>query len=285
MVKKVCSVSFVSQYITHTAGKTLEVVEPKLQIGAGDFNTWYIDNNMGVHYGKTHAFVVGSKHMTSADESISIPINKHSIESVNTHKHLGITIDKNLTWEQQNDLVCQNFNRKPTLLKLSSKYVNQNCLKQHYNSYVLPVFDFGCVVWGNTTNANLTRLVQLQKRAARMRLNADFITPSEQLFKELNWLPFPKRVHTCLTLKYIKAFPDKLPNKYLSLFTYVSDHHERQARSTTFDLLHVPRSHSTNLTGHFQYKVQYYGIAYQRTVETAHLSIGLKRAEALFALQ
>ena len=37
---------------THTAGKKLEMVEPKLQISAGDFNTWCIENNMGVHYGK-----------------------------------------------------------------------------------------------------------------------------------------------------------------------------------------------------------------------------------------
>ena len=84
--------------VTHTVGKTLEVVEPKLQITAGDFNTWCIDNNMGVHYGKTHSFVVGSKHMTSANESISITINEYSTESVNTYKHLGITTDKNLTW-------------------------------------------------------------------------------------------------------------------------------------------------------------------------------------------
>ena len=82
--------------ITHTAGKTLEVVEPKLQFSAGDFNTWCIDNNMEVHYGKTHSFVVGLKHMTSVNESISITINEHNIESVNTHKHLGITIDKNI---------------------------------------------------------------------------------------------------------------------------------------------------------------------------------------------
>ena len=38
--------------ITHTAGKKLEVVEPKLLISAGDFNAWCIENNMGVHYGK-----------------------------------------------------------------------------------------------------------------------------------------------------------------------------------------------------------------------------------------
>ena len=79
---------------THTVGKKLEAVEPKLQNSADDFNTCSIDNNMGVHYGKTHAFIVGLKHMTSANEGISVTINEHSIESVSAQKHLGITIDK-----------------------------------------------------------------------------------------------------------------------------------------------------------------------------------------------
>ena len=89
----------------------------------------------------------------------------------------------------------------------------------------------------NTTNANLTRLVKLQKRAARMILKADFMTPSEQLFKELNWLPFPKRVqyHTCLMV--YKIISGQAPK-------YVSEHHERQTRSTVLDLLHISRSHS-----------------------------------------
>ena len=47
---------------------------------------------MGVHYGKTHAFVVGSKHMASANEGISVTINPHRtrIESVSAQKRLGI---------------------------------------------------------------------------------------------------------------------------------------------------------------------------------------------------
>ena len=129
--------------------------------------------------------MVGWKHMTSVNEGIFVPINERSIDSVSAQKHLGITLDKNLTWEQQIDLVCRNVCRKLALMKLLSKYVNQNSLKQYYNSYVLPVFDFGCVVSGYTTNANLTRLVKLQKRAARMILKADCMTPSEQLFKDL----------------------------------------------------------------------------------------------------
>ena len=137
---------YADDIITHTVGKKLEVVESKLQNSADDFNTWCIDNNMGVHYGKTHAFVVGSKHMTFANEGISVTINEHSTESVSAQERLGITTDKNLTWEQQIDLVCRNVSRKLTLMKLLSKYVNQNSLKQYYNSYVLPVFNFGYVV-------------------------------------------------------------------------------------------------------------------------------------------
>ena len=55
--------------------------------------------------------------MTSANEGISVTINEHSIESVSAQKHLGITTDKNLTWEQQIDLVCRNVSRKLTLMK------------------------------------------------------------------------------------------------------------------------------------------------------------------------
>ena len=86
---------------------------------------------MGVHYGKPHSFVVGAKYMPSANENISITINEHIIESVNTQKYLGITIDKNLTWELQIDLVCESVSCKLTLMKLLSKYINQTSLKQY----------------------------------------------------------------------------------------------------------------------------------------------------------
>ncbi|MCG8066696.1 MAG: hypothetical protein JAY84_02445 [Candidatus Thiodiazotropha taylori] len=231
--------------IEHTADKTVEMIQPKLQISAGDFDTWCTDNNMGVHYGKTHAFVAGSRHATSVNESIIINIKEHTIETVTTQKHLGITIDQNLTWEEHIDSVCKNASRKITLMKLLSKYVNQTSLKQYFNAYVLPVFDYGCVVWGNTTTANTLRLVKLQKRAARIILKADFLTPSEQLFRELKWLPFPKRVeyHTCLMV--YKGINGLAPGYISSMFTYVSEHHGRCTRSTSSDLLYVPRSHSS----------------------------------------
>ena len=157
-------------------------------------------------------------------------------------------------------------------MKLLSKYVNQNSLKQYYNAYVLPVFDFGCVVWDNTTNANLTRLVKLQKRAARI-LKADTMTLSEQLFKELNWLPSQNGFSIIPASWYIKALPDKLPNispqcSRMSLNTMRGKPGHQFSIYCAF-----PDQIQPTLTGHFQFKVQNYGIVYQRILETAHQSI------------
>ena len=134
------------------------------------------------------------------------------------------------------------------------------------------MFDFGCVVWGNTTNVNLTRIVKLQKRAARMILEADFMTPSEQLFEDLNWLPFPKRIqyHTCLTV-YKSSILNISPQcSRMSLNTMIGKPDQQFSIYCTFQDLIQP-----TLTGHFQFKVQNYGIAYRRILETAHQSIGL----------
>ena len=94
------------------------------------------------------------------------------------------------------------------------------------------------------------------------------MTPSEQLFKELNWPPFPKQVqyHTCLIV-YISPQCSRMslntmrgkPGQRFSIYCTLPDHIQ------------------PTLTGHFQFKVQNYGIVYQRILETAHQSRELKR--------
>ena len=49
---------------------------------------------------------------------------------------------------------------------------------------------FGSGVWFSTSVDNLSKVFGLQKRAARVILNADTRANSVDLFRELNWLPF-----------------------------------------------------------------------------------------------
>ena len=101
-----------------------------------------------------------------------------------------------------------------------------------------------------------------------MTLKADFMTLSERLFKELNWLPFPKRVqyHTCLIV--YKKYYRKSSRIYLSLqCSRISRNTMRGKPGQQLSIYCTFPDHiQPSLTGHFQFKVQNYGIAYQRTL-------------------
>ena len=53
---------------------------------------------------------------------------------------------------------------------------------------------------------------------------------------------FTFQYHTCLMV--YKSITGQTPEYISSVLTYVSEHHEKQTRSTVLDLLHIPRSHS-----------------------------------------
>ena len=148
-------------------------------------------------------------------DQITLSIENEMIKNADHQKLLGIIIAKNLSWDKQIDAVCANITRRITLLKLLSKYIDQPNMKLYYNSYILPIMDYGCMICGRCSKQNTLRILKLQKRAARIILKADITTPSKTLFSELNWLAFPQRVqyHTC-TMVY-KAL-NGLASEYIS---------------------------------------------------------------------
>ena len=54
-----------------------------------------------------------------------------------------------------------------------------------YQGYILPLIDYGSSTWGTTSRSNLERLSKLQKRAARIILNAPYDTVSSDMFNAL----------------------------------------------------------------------------------------------------
>ena len=54
---------------------------------------------------------------------------------------------------------------------------------------LLQAFNVVSLLWGSCSSYLLSRLLCLQKRAARLLLNDDFFQPSVNLFSKLKWLP------------------------------------------------------------------------------------------------
>ena len=167
----------------HTANKSKTVVQTRLQTSATDFKNWCLRNDMIVNIVKTSTMTAGTRQILNHNDALEIYMDGELLRAVDNQKLLGVVIDKHLTFDIQIDNVCLNITRRITLLKLLSKYIDKTYLNKYYNSYILPLFDYGCMIWGRTTTTNINRLVKLQKRAARIILNADFMTPSEKCLK------------------------------------------------------------------------------------------------------
>ena len=123
---------------------------------------------------------------------------------------------------------------------LSFKCICILLFNQYYNAYILPIFDYGCMIWGQCSTYNMNRLLKLQKRAARIILQADFMTPSKQMFQKLGWLTFTKRVqyHTCVMV--FKSLNRLAPEYLTNLLTRQSETHSRNLRSNDKYMLKIP---------------------------------------------
>ena len=111
--------------------------------------------------------------------------------------------------------------------------------------YIQPIIDYGSITWGGTAFVNLERVLKLQKRPARIILNADFSTPSKDMFDLLKWMPIHKRLlYNKATLTY-KALNGPTPEYITNMLTPNSQVRDQTLRSSVDGTLMVPRSHTS----------------------------------------
>ena len=186
---------------------------------------------MHISLSKTTCMKIGSMQKLLTVSNLNISLNETNLTSVTTQKLLGILIDNNLQWSSQISSVCQLLNKRIYLMKHLSSYPTEKILKLYYNAYVLPIIDYCCIVWGNSNKSQADKITKLQKRTARITLQADFLTPSSTLFLKLKWLPFPQRVKLHKACQIYKIVNEMAP-EYLS-HAAIPKIHARSLRSSS----------------------------------------------------
>ena len=74
---------------------------------------------------------IGSRYSILNNHELVLTLDNNGIQTSDSFKLLEIPSDQMLTWNKQIDSVCLNITRKITLMKMLSKYVNQdtrNCI-------------------------------------------------------------------------------------------------------------------------------------------------------------
>ena len=209
----------------YTCSKAKDDIQVKLQEDLHAVMQWCDVNNMAIHPGKTTCMLIGSPHRTRLENDLLLKIGDTHINNVSSQKLLGVIVDKNLKWESQVNAVCKKVNAKLFLLKRIISYLDDGMKTLFYNSYILPIFDYCCVVWGIGKQSHIMKIAALQKRAAKIILCKSKITPSIDLFKTLNWLTFESRCHYHAGVLIYKSLKNNVPDYISNLIKF--SHNER----------------------------------------------------------
>ena len=116
--------------------------------------------------------LIGSKHTVKNTRELQIILDGNQMKQSEFYKYLGIYIDNCLTWNKHVTYIQSRVHPKLKLLNRLSSFLDRSTLLRIYKQTVLPLLDYGCVVWGDCGKENSKRLERLQNRAMRIILHA-----------------------------------------------------------------------------------------------------------------
>ena len=162
------------------------------------------------------------------------------LEEAAGEKLLGVVIDSNLSWNLHIDYLIKKLNSRICLLKRAKIYLTFACRKMLYNALIKPILEYCCTVWGNCTVGNLQRVLRLQKRCARLILDADTHENSVKLFNKLDWLPIDDIIRIRKLYMLHKINQGHCPAYFNKYIEHISNTHNYNTRSVSNNNITTP---------------------------------------------
>lgn len=250
----------------HKSGKSIENLHDEVQEDLCRVEEWCKMNNMFINTKKTKCLVTGtSKKLSTQSFQPNLVINSEKIQNSSCEKLLGVKIDSTLSWTNQIDQICASISSRIYLLSKLKKFLDINARKAYYNGYILPLIDYCCIVWGDCKNEGIVRILKLQKRAARLILDADPLSPSAPLFKKLGWMTVENRIKYHKYLLLFKCMRKEAPQYLLQKFQLISVNNPYALRGVTHGNLIVPKPKTELFKKSFAYSgsVLWNGLPYE----------------------
>jgi hypothetical protein len=124
-----------------------------------------------------------------------LTLDGQPIKRVETHKHLGVHLTKDLSWKTHADETAKKANKCLGVIRPLKHRLDRRSLETLYTSYVRPVIEYADAVWDVPDDHRhmLKTLDKVQKEAAKVVSGATARCTTEELHTELGWEPLSRR--------------------------------------------------------------------------------------------
>ena len=165
-----------------------------------------------------------SVEIKSDCDSENVKISNTIIDEVMSTKLLGVNVDNTLSWGMQVAQVNKCTSYRLFLLRKIRKYLPLETRIKFDDYYVKPLIEYCSSDWGICSKENQTKIIKIQKKAARLLLEAPTLTPSKHMFQQLKWLLFDEIVKFKQVSLVYKAVNGNAPQSIQTMFTNIKDY-------------------------------------------------------------
>jgi len=123
-----------------------------------ELNSWSQTNFMNINTKKTKEMLLGT---IVKNPPPALQLNGQTLERVKTYKLLGLHVTDSLKWNVHVSSICSKAAQRLHFLKqLKRAAMSYEDLLYYYQSVVIPVVEYACVVWHTSLTKGQTKLIE-----------------------------------------------------------------------------------------------------------------------------
>ena len=215
---------FADDSSNYTSGKHLYSIQHDLQKHLDLTSTWCKDNLMILNASKSKCMIVATRQRQQLYElKLHLHISDKTIEQVQFHKVLGITLDSEFKWLPHLENVLRLVSRNLFLLSQLKHYADEQSLKLFFYGHILSHVSYASSAWDGCAEDHKLKLNSLLRRAAKL-ISSEKNLDTINKMKRLGFLTLEQQLKFNKGVLVFKIIKGKAPN-YLQNLLITSNRH------------------------------------------------------------
>jgi hypothetical protein len=197
--------------------KDQDLTKQRLESCIEEVRRWMANNMLKLNDGKTEYMILGSKHaLRNLNETMNyITIGKEKIQMAPSARNIGVFMDQALDMDEQVAHICRACYMAIRDISKIRNYLTEESTTQLVIAFVMSKLDCNNALLYKCKKYLLEKLQLVQNNAARIIAKKRKQDSTEQIRKQLHWLPIELRIEYKINLMTYKCKNNLAPS-YLS---------------------------------------------------------------------
>ena len=255
-ISKACHTSTLSLYADdteiHSSSKNIDSAVDNVNKDLQSVRQWFCKNGLICNVKKSEAMIIASHKALKTNRDINIFYGDSILKQQTHFKYLGVVVGESLSWNNHMSYIASRVYPKLKLLNRISSFLSPAILLKIYKMTILPILDYGCIVWGLCSKKNSDFLERLQSKAMRIILRTNHLTCTQSMRERLGLLTLlSRRRYLRLQLVYKIVNDYHCPRQLQGYFLLRSEIRRKTLRDS--GELHLPRYKTAMGQSTFEY--------------------------------